>query len=135
MKIMDLFQGKKNFQLTEDLCHEVASIINKGEGVESNYSRMTDGDGIRMYLVSQDGKTCWEMTTAPGPLTIAATRLRNKGIGTYTAVMDLLMKKTRGTDTYIVIREVRDPGTIAWCRAHGFVQNANNDDYIYVVNR
>lgn len=133
MKALDLLGGKqKHFQLSVDLCHEVADIINGGEGVETNYSRMSDGDGIRMYLISRDGKTCWGMTTAPGPLTITSTRLRNKGQGTYTKVMDALMKAVDGTDTYIIIKDVRDPGTVQWCRSHGFVQTAEGDDFVRI---
>ncbi len=133
MKVMNLFGGQKAFQLSEDLCHKVAEIINKGEGVESNYSRMTDGSGIRMYLVSQDGKTCWEMSTATGSLTITSTRLRNKGQGTYTKVMQLLMDAVKGSGTVIVIKDVQDPGTIEWCHNHKFVQEASSDDFIYFL--
>lgn len=135
MKIMDLFGGQKNFQLSEELCSKVAKAVLEGEGIQSNYLRMTDGDGMRMRLVSPDDLTHWEMSTASGPLTILDTRLRNKGQGTYSKVMKILLEAVKGTDTYIVVRDVRDPGTAQCLGSLGFVQEASSNDFVRVAMR
>ena len=131
-RIMNLF-GKSTdiVKLSMNTCELIAAILSEGEGVDVNYTRALNTNLESIIFVSQDGKTEWKFEATTGTLTITRSTLRNRGEGTWSKVMSLLKRRADADEFTIVLRDVKDVGTITWCSGNKFTQMPGSDDFAY----
>lgn len=130
MQKLDLF-GKQNTSgfLTEDLRHKVECALQEGERQQIRHISMESDVEQTATFTSVDGTTRWSLRCTRKELRVEETALKNKGSGTYSKVLSILMQAATKAGACVIIEDVRDAGLQSWCETRGFIKQG--DDYRY----